>query len=102
MYGVTTLSIMTLSIMTFSSYLETSGGQISNPYLNVHFSTPELIRNLWQLKTAVFLHWCLICVVPIDIERPKIDCLSVVMCPLLAQLKTGFFSIFLLQVFTVL
>ncbi len=30
----------------------------------------------------------------IDIERPKIDCLSVVMCPLLAQLKTGFFSIF--------
>jgi hypothetical protein len=28
------------------------------------FSTPELIRNLWQLKTAVFLHWCLICAVP--------------------------------------
>jgi hypothetical protein len=27
----------------------------------------------------------------IDIERPKIDCLSFVMCPLLAQLKTGFF-----------
>ncbi len=24
------------------------------------FSTPELIRNLWQLKTAIFLHWCLI------------------------------------------
>jgi len=38
----------------------------------------------------------------IDIERPKIDCLSVVMCPLLAQLKTGFFSIFLLRLFTVL
>ncbi len=30
------------------------------------FSTPELIRNLWQLKTAVFLHWCLICAVPFD------------------------------------
>jgi hypothetical protein len=28
------------------------------------FSTPELIRNLWQLKTAVFLHWCLIRGVP--------------------------------------
>ncbi len=28
---------------------------------------------------------------PIDIERPKIDCLSFVMCPLLAQLKIGFF-----------
>jgi hypothetical protein len=43
------------------SYLETSGGQSSNPYLNaVHFfSTPELIRNLWQLKTVVFPHWCL-------------------------------------------
>ena len=44
------------------SYLETSGGQSSNPYLNVVniFSTPELISNLWQLKTAVSLHWCLI------------------------------------------
>ncbi len=25
------------------------------------FSTPVLTRHLWQLKTAVFLHWCLIC-----------------------------------------
>ncbi len=24
------------------------------------FSTTVLIRNLWQLKTVVFLHWCLI------------------------------------------
>jgi len=30
------------------------------------FSTPEMIRNLWQLKTAVFLHWCLIRVVPLN------------------------------------
>ena len=29
------------------------------------FSTPELIRKLWQLKKAVFLHWCLICAVPL-------------------------------------
>jgi len=29
------------------------------------FSTPELIRNMWQLKTAVFLHWCLIWAVPL-------------------------------------
>jgi hypothetical protein len=43
------------------SYFETSGGQSSNFSLNVvHFSTPELIRHLWQLKTIVFLHWCLI------------------------------------------
>ncbi len=49
------------------SYLETSGGQSSNPYLNfVHFLAPELIRNLWQHKTAVFLHWCLLCVVPLS------------------------------------
>jgi len=27
------------------------------------FSTPELIRHLWQLKRVVFLHWCLICAV---------------------------------------
>jgi hypothetical protein len=47
------------------SYLETSGGQSSNPYLNVvHFLTPELIRNLWQPKTAVFLNWCLMHAVP--------------------------------------
>jgi hypothetical protein len=26
----------------------------------------ELIRNLWQLKTAVFLLWCLICPVPLQ------------------------------------
>ncbi len=24
------------------------------------FSTPVLIRDLWQLKTVLFLHWCLI------------------------------------------
>jgi hypothetical protein len=28
------------------------------------FSTPELNRHLWQLKTSVFMHWCLICAVP--------------------------------------
>jgi hypothetical protein len=28
------------------------------------FSTPVLIRHLWQLKTAVFLYRCLICIVP--------------------------------------
>jgi hypothetical protein len=30
----------------------------------------------------------------IDIEGAKIDCLSLLMCPLLEQLKTGFFSSF--------
>jgi hypothetical protein len=33
------------------SYLETSGGQGSNPYLNIdHFLTPEPIRNQWQMN----------------------------------------------------
>ncbi len=42
-----------------SFYLETSGGQSYNAHLNVaHFSTPVLIRHLWQLKTVVFLHRC--------------------------------------------
>jgi hypothetical protein len=46
------------------SYLETSGGESSNLYLTaVHFLTPVLIRHLWQLKTVVVLHWCLICAV---------------------------------------
>ncbi len=48
------------------SYLETSGGQSSNLYLNVvHFLTTVLIRYLWQLRTVVFLHGCLICGAPI-------------------------------------
>jgi hypothetical protein len=42
------------------SYLDISGGQSSNLYFNViHFSTPVFIRHMWQLKTVVFLHWCL-------------------------------------------
>ncbi len=42
-------------------YLERSGGQSSNLVLNiVNFSTPVLIRHLWQLKTVVFLNRCLI------------------------------------------
>jgi len=49
------------------SYLETSGGQSYNLYLNfVHFFNTSLkIRHLWQLKTVVFLHWCLMCAVPL-------------------------------------
>ncbi len=41
------------------SYLETSGGQSSNLYLKCcsFFSTTVLIRQLWQLKTVVFLFY---------------------------------------------
>jgi hypothetical protein len=43
------------------SYLETSDDQSSSLHLNVvHFLALVLIRHLWQLKTIVFLHWCLI------------------------------------------
>ncbi len=43
------------------SYLEMSGGQSYNFYLNVfHFLAAVLIRHLWQLKTVVFLHCCVI------------------------------------------
>ncbi len=27
------------------------------------YSTPVLIRHLWQFTTVVFVHWCLICAV---------------------------------------
>jgi hypothetical protein len=55
-------------------YLETSGGQSSNLYLSVvHFLTPMLNRHLWQLKTAVSLHWCLICSVLLVREEDKKD-----------------------------
>ncbi len=46
------------------SYLEKSGGLGFSLSLNVvHCSSQMLIRHLWQLKTVVFSHWCLICVV---------------------------------------
>ncbi len=49
------------------SYLEASGGQSSNLYLNaVHFFNTSVFRHLWQLKRTVFLHKCLICTVPLD------------------------------------
>ncbi len=48
------------------SYLETFGGQIFNLYLYVgNFLTPVLIRHLWQLKTVVLMHRCLLCTVPL-------------------------------------
>ncbi len=37
------------------------------------FSAPVLIRHLWQLDTVVFLHWYLICAVPI---RKGLGCQS--------------------------
>jgi hypothetical protein len=46
--------------INIDSYLETSGGQMTNLLLNVVHSTPVLIKHLWQFKTVVFLHWCLI------------------------------------------
>ncbi len=47
------------------SYLETSGVQSYYIYIEMYFifSTPVLIRHLWQLKTVVFVHWYLICTV---------------------------------------
>jgi hypothetical protein len=40
-----------------------NGGQSSKLHLKVahFFSTPGLIKHLRQLKTFVYLHWCLIC-----------------------------------------
>jgi len=36
-------------------------GQSLDLCLNVAiFSTPVLIRHMWQLKKVVFIHWCLI------------------------------------------
>jgi hypothetical protein len=32
------------------------------------FSTPLLIRHLWQFKTVAFLDWCLICSVLLTIS----------------------------------
>jgi hypothetical protein len=43
------------------SYLETSGGQSSNLYLNVvYFCNTSVNKTSVQLKTVVFLLWCLL------------------------------------------
>ncbi len=62
---------------TIYSYLETSDGKSYYLYLNVvhFFQIPVLIRHLWQLKTVVFMHWCLISagllIDPTDVSSEK-------------------------------
>jgi hypothetical protein len=57
-----TLKIVNNCLNTYIySYFETSGGQSFNLNLNVvNFFSPVLNRHLWQLKTVIFLHWCLL------------------------------------------
>jgi hypothetical protein len=45
------------------SYLETSGGQISSLYSSFFQHQSQL--DIWISLRLVFLHWCLICVVPL-------------------------------------
>jgi hypothetical protein len=47
-----------------------------------------------RLTLFLILNIIASCSTTIDIEFAKIDCLSLCMCPLLAQLKIGFFSSF--------
>ncbi len=59
----------------FCSYLETSGGQSSKlSSMLFIFSMPVVIRDLWQLKTVAFLHWCLLLAVLFDeiVQNTKI------------------------------
>ncbi len=44
------------------------------------FSTPVLIRHLWQLETVVLVHWCLKCV--ILLLNSKIWLIFIPVCPL--------------------
>ncbi len=65
------------------SYSETSGGKSSNLFIYFIFSTPVLIRYLWQLKAVVFLHWCLILTVLLylvwnRLRRERFSCVIVV------------------------
>ncbi len=38
------------------------------------FSTPVWIRHLWQLKSVVFMHWCLICAVLLSLVITIYNC----------------------------
>ncbi len=50
-------------------------------------STPELIRNLWQLKTVAFLHRCLIC--PVLLSTMTILIMILLITKILIILNTG-------------
>jgi hypothetical protein len=59
------------------------------------FSVPVLIRHLWQLKTFVFLHWCLICTVLLkfnDILQRLQKCLLLIIISLLCLSINSNFS----------
>ncbi len=59
------------------SYVETSGGQSYFLYLNVVcFLTPVLIKHLFQVKTVVFLNWCIICAILLSLyaECHYVEC----------------------------
>ncbi len=67
------------------------------------FSTPVLIKHMWQLKTVVFLHWCLLCTVLLLLNAVRnvcqyIDCrlmLSVIMlCVIMLSVVAPFHSLF--------
>ncbi len=87
------------------SYLETSGGQSSNLCLNVIFSTPVLIRHLWQIKTVILLHWYLIRGVPlyktnqVSQEQRQIEDVEVVDEAVVAQEAAGPSNFRNLQIF---
>jgi len=52
------------------------------------FSVPVLIRHLWQLKTFVFLHWCLICTLLLkfnDILQRLQKCLLMIIISILCR-----------------
>ncbi len=54
----------------FYSCLDSSVGKSYNLYLNTaHCSTAVLIRHPWQLKTVVFLNWCLISSVLLGVNQ---------------------------------
>jgi hypothetical protein len=40
------------------------------------FSTPVLIRHLWQLQTILFQHWCVICALPLVTKPVRLSYFS--------------------------
>jgi hypothetical protein len=60
----------------------------------VHGKTREQEEVVYGLKSAADILDEFLTDSTIDIESSKIDCLRFVVCPLLAQLITGFFSSF--------
>ncbi len=57
------------------------------------FSTPLLIKHLWQLKTVVFQHWCIICAVLLQVTPKFVACIRNIIIDTSRSVNAAFCSV---------